>query len=169
MKVFDSERARYGAYAVLTAVAMLAYFGLDSGPEQLPSEAARKTIQSEDLPVLQPLDSEVEQEARRDLFAFGSGGPVTEVMLPLSGPTDQPESPPAEAPSLLANVQALGIVRRSESVTILVRVGNQLLTVGLGEPFGEGNGLHVESIEGRNIVIAERSSGNTRNFRLSEE
>ncbi len=169
MRVFDSERFRYGAYAILAAVAAAAYFGLDSGPEQLPAEAGRKSIQIEELPVLQPLDSEAEQEARRDLFAFGSGGLVTEVILPpASSALDQSESP-AEKPSLLTNVQALGIVRRSESVTILVRVGTQLLSVGLGEPFGEGDALHVESIEGRDVVIVERSSGNSRNFRLSEE
>ncbi len=169
MRAFDSEHFRYGAYAILAAVAAVAYFWLDSGPGQLPADVAQRTFQSEELPVLQPLDSEVEQEARRDLFAFGSGGPVTEAEPPPASSTpDQPDSS-LEKPSLLASVQALGIVRRSESVTILVRVGTQLLTVGLGEPFGEGAALHVESIAGRDVVIVERSSGNSRNFRLSAE
>ena len=169
MRVFDSERFRYVAYAILAAAAALAYFLLGSGTEQLPIEVARKTMQNEELPVLQLLDSEVEREARRDLFAFGGGGTVTAVTLPPASFTpDQPDSQP-EKPSLLANIQALGIVRRNDAVTILVRVGTQLLTVGLGEPFGEGDALHVESIEGRDVVIVERSSGNSRKFRLSEE
>jgi hypothetical protein len=167
--VFDSERFRYGAYAVLAAAAALAYFLLDFGPEQRPIEATRKAIQNEELPVLQPLDSEVEQEARRDLFAFGGGGSVTELILPPASSALDQSGSPAEKPSLLANVQALGVVRRSGSVTILVQVGTQLLSVGLGEPFGEGDALYVESIGGRDVVIVEKSSGNSRNFRLSEE
>ncbi len=166
MRVFDSERSRYGAYAVLAAVAVLAYFWLASGPEQSPMEAARKSTQTEELPVLQTLDSEVEQEAHRDLFVFGSGAPLAQAPPPPASVTPDPET---AKPSLLTSVQALGIVRRSESVTILVRVGAQLLTVGLGKSFGEGNALQVKSIRGRDVVIVEKSSGSSRNFRLSEE
>ena len=43
------------------------------------------------------------------------------------------------------------------------------MTVGLGEPFGEGDALRVDSIEGRNVLIVDRTSGNSRNFHLSEE
>ena len=81
---------------------------------------------------------------------------------------DQPETA-LEKPDLLANVQAMGVVRRNDAVTILVRVGTRLLTVGLGEPFGEGDALRVDSIEGRNVLIVDRTSGSSRNFRLSEE
>ena len=164
-----SERLRYAAYALLVAAAVVAYFWLDSDPDQMPVEAARKAVSSEDLPILQPLDTEVEQEARRDLFAFGSGDTAAE-MAPLAASLTpaEPESVP-EKPDLLANVQAMGLVRRDDSVTVLVRVGTRLLTVGLGEPFGEGDALRVDSIEGRNVLIVDKTSGSSRNFRLSEE
>ena len=54
-------------------------------------------------------------------------------------------------------------------MTILVRVGDRLVTVGLHEPFGEGDALRVDSVEGRNVLIHDRTSGASRNFRLSEE
>ncbi len=142
--------------------------GWNSDPGQLPVEAARKAIPGEDLPILQPLDTEVEQEARRDLFAFGRGEAAETTLSQASLTPDQPETA-LEKPDLLANVQAMGVVRRNDAVTILVRVGTRLLTVGLGEPFGEGDALRVNSIEGRNVLIVERTSGSSRNFRLSEE
>jgi hypothetical protein len=164
-----SERLRYAAYALLGAAAVVAYFWLDSDPDQIPIGAARKAVSSEDLPILQPLDTEVEQEARRDLFAFGRGDAAVETPpLPASLASDQPEPSP-EKPDLLANVQAMGVVRRSDSVTVLVRVGTRLLTVGLGEPFGEGDALRVDSIEGRHVLIVDKTSGSSRNFFLSEE
>jgi hypothetical protein len=107
----------------------------------------------------------VDQEARRDLFAFGRGEPAAETPVVSLAPS-QPE---ADKPDLLANVQALGLVRRNESVTILIRVGTRLVTVGLGESFGEGDALRVGSIEGRNVLFVDRASGNSRNFHLSEE
>jgi hypothetical protein len=167
MTVFLGERW-YGAYALLVAAAVIAYFWLDSDPGQLPVETARKAIPSEDLPILQALDTEVEQEARRDLFAFGRGEPAETTPSQASLTPDQPETA-LEKPDLLANVQAMGVVRRNDAVTILVRVGTRLLTVGLGEPFGEGDALRVDSIEGRNVLIVDRTSGSSRNFRLSEE
>ena len=77
--------------------------------------------------------------------------------------------PAPDKPDLLANVQAIGLVRRNDSVTILIRVGARLLTVGLGEPFGEGDALRVDAIEGRSVLIVDRTSGTSRNFHLSEE
>jgi hypothetical protein len=168
MTVFLGERLRYGAYALMAAAAALAYFLLGSDPGQLPIEGGRKAVQSEDLPILQPLDTEVDQEARRDLFAFGGGEPAETMTHAASLAPDQPEQGP-DKPDLLANVQAIGVVRRNDTVTILIRVGARLLTVGLGEPFGEGDALRVDSLEGRNVLIVDRTSGNSRNFHLSEE
>ena len=169
MTVVLGERLRYGAYGLMAAAAALAYFLLGSDPDQLPIEAGRRAVQSEELPILQPLDTEVDQEARRDLFAFGRGEPVSETMTPaVSLAPDLPEPVP-DKPDLLANVQAIGVVRRNDSVTVLIRVGARLLTVGLGEPFGEGDALRVDSIEGRSVLIVDRTSGNSRNFHLSEE
>lgn len=163
------ERLRYAAYAVLGTAAIIAYFWLGSDPDQMPIVAARKAVSGDDLPILQPLDTEVEQEARRDLFAFGRGDAAVETpSLPASLTPDQPEPAP-EKPDLLANVQAMGVVRRSDSVTVLVRVGARLLTVGLGESFGEGDALRVDSIEGRHVQIVDKTSGSSRNFLLSEE
>ncbi len=163
MTVFLGERLRYGAYALMAAAAVVAYFVMGSDPGQLPVEAGRKAFQSEDLPILQPLDTEVDQEGRRDLFAFGRAEPVVETPAVIQAPVQPPP------PDLLANVQAVGLVRRSDNVTILIRVGSRLLTVGLGESFGEGNALRVASIAGRNVLIVDRSSGNSRNYHLSEE
>ncbi len=164
-----SERLRYAAYALLAAAAVFAYFWLNSDSDQLPVEAARRAVSSEDLPILQTLDTEVEQEARRDLFVFGGGDTaVAPPPLPASLTPDQPQPAP-EKPDLLANVQAVGVVRRNNSVTVLVRVGTRLLTVALGEPFGDGDALRVNSIEGRNVLIVDKTSGSSRNFRLSEE
>ena len=166
MTLFHNERLRYAAYAILAALAALAYLGLGADREQLPIRTARSAIQYEELPVLQPLDTEADQEAGRDLFVFGGRAPITETILP--APLPAPSLTP-EKPSLLFSVQALGIVRTKGSVTILVRVGTQLLTVGVGEPFGDGNALEVQSIQGRKVVVVERTSGNSRNFQLSEE
>jgi hypothetical protein len=169
MARMTSERLRYAAYALLGAAAIIAYFWLDSDPDQVPIGAARKAVSSEDFPILQPLDTEVEQEARRDLFAFGRGDMAVETPpLPASLTPDQPAAAP-EKPDLLANVQAMGVVRRNDSVTVLVRVGARLLTVGLGEAFGEGDALRVDSIEGRHVLIVDKTSGSSRNFLLSEE
>ena len=165
MTVFLGERLRYGAYALMAAAAFIAYFLLGSGPDQLPIEAGRRAVQSEELPILLPLDTEVEQEARRDLFAFGRGEPVGET----PAVSLAPDQPVPDKPDLLASVQAIGVVRRNDSVTVLVRVGPRLLTVGLGESFGEGDALRVDSIEGRNVLIVDRTSGTSRNFHLSEE
>ncbi len=166
MAVLHSERLRYAAYALMAAAAVIAYFWLDSDPDQLPIEAARRAISSEDFPILQTLDTEVEQEGRRDLFAFGRGEPAVETTLPSSSLTvDQPDPAP-EKSDLLANVQAMGVVRRNDSVTVLVRVGTRLLTVGLGEPFGEGDALRVGSIEGRNVQIVDSNSGSSRSSLL---
>ena len=163
------ERLRYAAYALLGAAAVIAYFWLGSNSGQMPIGAARKAVSADELPILQSLDTEVEQEARRDLFAFGRGDAAVETpSLPVSLTPDQPE-PALEKPDLLANVQAMGIVRRNDSVTVLVRVGARLLTVGLGEPFGEGDALRVDSIEGRHVQIVDKISGSTRSFLLSEE
>lgn len=169
MTVFLGERLRYAAYALMAAAAAIAYFLLGSGPDQLPGDAGRKSIQSEDLPILQPLDTEVDQEARRDLFAFGRGEGAAETMTPAVNLAPVQREPASDKPDLLANVQAIGLVRRNDSVTILIRVGAGLLTVGLGEPFGEGHALRVDSIEGRNVLIVDRTSGASRNFHLSEE
>ena len=169
MTVFLGERLRYGAYALMAAAASIAYFLLGSNPDQLPIEAGRKAILSEELPILQPLDTEVDQEAHRDLFAFGRGESDAETMTPAVNVTPDQAEPVSEKPDLLANVQAVGVVRRSDSVTILIRVGARLVTVGLGEPFGEGDALRVAAIEGRNVLIVDRTSGSSRNFHLSEE
>jgi len=166
MTVFLSERLRYGAYALMAAAAVAAYFWLSSDPDQTAIEAARKAIPSEDLPILHALDTEVEQDARRDLFAFGGGAPGVEMTPPAA---IMPDQPAIERPDLLASVQPMGVVRTNESITILVRVGNRLMTVGLGEPFGDGEALRVDSIQGRNVLIVDRTSGTSRNFRLSEE
>jgi hypothetical protein len=167
MAGMTSERLRYAAYALLGAAAVVAYIWLGTDPDQMPRETVRQTAASEELPILQPLDTEMEQEARRDLFAFGRQDTAVETPLLPAGLT--PDQPEPEKPDLLANVQAIGVVRRDESVSVLVRVGTRLLTVGLGEPFGEGDALRVDSIEGRNVLIVDRSSGSSRNFRLSEE
>jgi len=167
MTVFLGERLRYGAYALMAAAASTAYLLLGSGSDQLPIEAGRRAVQSEELPILLPLDTEVEQEARRDLFAFGRGEPAGETMT--SAVSLAPDQPVPDKPDLLASVQAIGVVRRNDSVTVLVRVGPRLLTVGLGESFGEGDALRVDSIEGRNVLIVDRTSGTSRNFHLSEE
>jgi hypothetical protein len=169
MARMTGERLRYAAYAILGAAAVIAYFWLGSDPDQMPIGAARKAVSGDELPILQPLDTEVEQEARRDLFAFGRGDAAVETpSLPASLTPDQPEPAP-EKSDLLANVQAMGVVRRSDSVTVLVRVGARLLTVGLGESFGEGDALRVDSIDGRHVQIVDKTSGSSRNFLLSEE
>ncbi len=165
MTVFLGERLRYGAYGLMAAAASIAYLLLGSDPDQLSTEAGRRAVQSEELPILLPLDTEVEQEARRNLFAFGRGEPETT----MPAVSLAPDLLVPDKPDLLASVQAVGVVRRNDSVTVLVRVGPRLLTVGLGEPFGEGDALRVDSIEGRNVLIVDRSSGTSRNFHLSEE
>ncbi len=169
MAGFLSERMRYAAYALLAAVALIGYFWLDFDQDQSPAETARRAASTEELPILQPLDTEVEQEARRDLFAFGGGEAAMAAAPPPANLTPEPANLAPERPDLLANVQAMGVVRRQDSVTVLVRVGAQLLTVALGEPFGEGAALRVASIEGRNVQIVDKTSGASRSFRLSEE
>ncbi len=165
MTLFSGERLRYGAYALLAVAAAAAYFLLDSGPDRLQGDAGRRAAASEELPVLQAMDTEVDQEARRDLFAFGSIEVAQEtIAVPASLIPSQPDRPDP-----LASVQAMGVVRRDNSMTFLVRVGPRLVSVGLGQPFGDAGSLRVDSIEGSEVVIVDKTSGSSRNFRLSEE
>ena len=88
-------------------------------------------------------------------------------------PAPEPELSPAapSAPDLLSDIQVDGVVRRGNSVTVLVRLGSapMPLTVGLGERFGTGDALVVQSVEGRRVIVFDNGSQTSRTFTLSEE
>ena len=44
-----------------------------------------------------------------------------------------------------------------------------LVTVGLGEGFGAGKALRVQSTEGRQVLVVDNASNTSRTFMLSEE
>ena len=166
--VSPGERLRYVAYAALAVAAVAVYIELDQDAGQTAAGTVRRSIPAEGLPILQPLDTEAGGEARRDLFAFGGSAPAVEV-VPAVEMAPVVSEPVQEKPDLLANVQAMGAVRQNDAVTVLVRVGSRLLTVGVGEPFGDGYALYVQSVQGRNVSINDKTSGASRTFHLSEE
>ncbi len=168
--VSSSERLRYAAYAILAILAAAAYLLMDMGQDQPAPEAARKFIQGEGLPQLRPLENATRREPRRDLFAFGRPIEAEEqVAAPL--PPEPVAAAPAEpgAPDLLSDLQVDGVVRRGDTVEVLVHLGAAPITVRLGEPFGTGDALRVQSVEGRRVIVFNNSSRTSRTFTLSEE
>jgi hypothetical protein len=165
------ERTRYALYALLAALGVFAYFAL-SDDEQAPIQAtARRTTQNEVLPQLHLVETDVRRDPARDLFAFFKAVQIEEQASlmeasrdPIPAPTVQPEGLDA-----LAGIQVLGLVRNPDSVTILLRDNNTLMTVALGERFGTGNALYVKSIEGKTVIVIDSASRASRSFELSEE
>lgn len=168
-----SERLRYAAYAILAVLAAAAYLLLDTGADQPAADAARKVLHAEGLPQLRQLESAALREPRRDLFAFFKPA-EPEIQVAPPPPAAEPEPAATTAPSapdLLSDVQVDGVVRRGNSVTVLVRLGSapMALTVGLGERFGAGDALNVQSVDGRRVIVFDNSSQTSRTFTLSEE
>ena len=166
---FD-ERLRYGSYAIAAVLALIAYFWLDAEPDRPTQAVARNFLENEGLPQLRLLENGTRREARRDLFAFVNHAQTELQATPIF---PAPEAVTSEAsprtPDLLSNLQVMGLVRQTDSVTILVRVGTALITVGLGEQFGAGDALSVQSVEGRRVIIFDNASRTSRTFVLSEE
>lgn len=127
-------------------------------------------MQNEALPQLHLVETDVRREPGRDLFAFFKASPVEE-QVPAGAPRDTIPAPAVqtEAPNALAGIQVLGLVRSTGSVTILLRDNNTLMTVALGEHFGAGDALYVQSIEDRNVIVIDSASRASRSFALSEE
>ena len=121
------------------------------------------------MPELRLIERDMRQGTERDLFAYvknieAAAGPSPAITL-----LPEPTEAALHKPDLLNEVQVLGLVRRPDSATVLVKLGTSLVDVPLGKPFGEGNLLTVRSIEGPNVVIEDKSSKSARTFTLSEE
>jgi hypothetical protein len=160
-----SERLRYAAYGIAAILALIAYYLLDAETDSPVPDAAPKHSQSEGLPTLRLIDNEAGREAGRDLFSFVKASQI-EVQAPAFVPALRPVS---RSPDLLADLQVMGLVRRAGSVTILLRDGPDLVTVELGQRFGAGDALSVQSIEGRQVLIVDNTSRTSRTFTLTEE
>ena len=172
MSASFSERTRYAAYAAVAIVAFIGYFSLDAQTDRPAQEAARIFPQSSGLPALSLTGNDGPRGAGRDVFAFAAAAqPDAEATPILSAP--EPASAAAETvqarPSPLAGIEVVGFVRRSDSVTVLLRMEMALVTVGLGEGFGAGKALRVQSTEGRQVLVVDNASNTSRTFTLSEE
>ncbi len=172
MSASFSERTRYAAYAAVAIVAFIGYFSLDAQTDRPAREAARIFPQSGGLPALSLAGSDGPRGAGRDVFAFAAPAqPEVQAAPIVSAP--EPASAAAETvqarPSLLAGIEVVGFVRRSDSVTVLLRMETALVTVGLGEGFGAGKTLRVQSTEGRQVLVVDNASNTSRTFTLSEE
>ncbi len=115
------------------------------------------------------MERDVQQGSRRDLFAFAKSGEGAAEAAPVIAPAPESAEVALQKPDPLSAIQVLGLVRRPNSATVLVKLGTSLLEVPLGKPFAEGDLLIVRSIEGPNVVIEDRTSKNSRTFTLSEE
>ncbi len=160
--------ALYGAVTVL-AIGVYLWMGVDSTPVPV---STGKPHSEEELPALNSLGNETEAQERRDLFSFVkfAGQQAAAVAPPQA--VSAPEAHAEEAappPDLLANLKVIGIVRRTDEVSVLLQIDTKLRTVALGEHFGAGDALSVAAIEGRNVQIVDRVAKTSRTFVLSEE
>ncbi len=165
-------KLRYTVYATLVVLAGGAYWLLDSGPDQPAPEAVRKFLHGEGLPRLRPLEDAGLQEPRRDLFAFSKPAEAgIQVAMPSLAPEPAPSAAAPSTPDLLSDLRVDGVVRQDNYLTVLVRLGNAPMpfAVGLGQPFGAGAALSVQSVDGRKVIVFDNTSRTSRSFILSEE
>jgi hypothetical protein len=164
-----NERMRYAAYAIVAVLALAVYI-LSGSPDEIPGgRTALAPVQSEGLPPLRLLEAEGGREPLRDLFAFARAGGENDAPPPVAFPVPAPTGSQPVAPDLLADIQVVGLVRHTDSITVLIHLQSRLITVGLGEKFGAGEALSVQSVEGRNVTITDSTSQKSRIFALSEE
>ncbi len=160
---------RYAAYAIVTLAVLAAYILLGTEADQPTGPARRGQMQTASLPELSLFESDARREPRRDLFAFASAGAIQEQPAPVFAPQDIQDGIAAREPDLLAGLTVFGIVRHSDTISILLNPGNGLTSVELGERFGPQGALAVQSVEGRNVIVADTVSKKSRVFTLSEE
>jgi len=165
-----SERLRYASYALVALGAFAGYLWLDTEGNEVQPVGIPSAVQSDVLPEISLYASAAHRAGTRDLFAFVSFNGETEappqVVLPIA---PDPATAGADEPDTFAGVQVMGLVRRSDAITILLREGPSLKTVALDEPFGAQGRLAVQSIQGRDVVIIDKASRRARAFTLSED
>ncbi len=165
---------RYAAYAITAALGLAAYVWLGTAASNVPPLGGRSLPHIDKLPVLTLLDAGSGREARRDLFVYVKAVQNVDQAsalrsLPDAAPAPVPVELAAPKIDLLADLKVMGIVHQPEAITVLLRIGTTIRTVAVGERFGAGAALSVQSVEGRHVKIVDNTSLASRTFTLSEE
>jgi hypothetical protein len=171
MTVSFGERLRYAAYAILAVLAIAAYFLMDTGQDRMGPGAARLPGPGEGLPWLRTFEGTGQREARRDLFAYGGATPGEAEPPPPPPVIEQAVAPPPAIADPLSGIRVDGLVRQRGVTMVLVRLPTAPIpiTVALGERFGAGDALSVQSVEDRKVTVFNNSMQTSRIFTLSEE
>ncbi|ADP71061.1 hypothetical protein Rvan_1819 [Rhodomicrobium vannielii ATCC 17100] len=170
MALSMGERLRYAAYGLVALGAFAGYLWLETEENEVQRAGIAEAVPSDTLPEIGLYASAAHRAGIRDLFAFVSFNGETEappqVVLPIA---PDPVMARADEPDSFSGVQVMGLVRRSDTITILLREGPSLKTVALDEPFGAQGRLAVQSVQGRDVVIIDKASRRARAFTLSED
>jgi hypothetical protein len=170
MTLSMSERLRFAVYALIALGAIAGYVWLDTAEMEIRAAGKPNLVQSDAFPEIKLYTSTAQRTGTRDLFSFVSFNGETEAPPQIDLPiAPDPAMATADEPDSFVGVQVMGLVRRSDTITILLREGPSLKTVALDEPFGAQGRLAVHSIQGRDVVVIDKASRKARTFTLSED
>lgn len=157
-------RWRYWIYGALILGLAAAYFSLDESENSSGDGVARRDRNPVALPPLNALNASGRTEVKRNLFALPArAAPVVD--------TVEQKRKPAPPPPVdrLAKIEVIGFVRQNGERSILVKTGDDVTTIAVGQRFGKDEALEIDMVEAGQIRVSDHIANVSKTFTLSEE
>ena len=156
---------RYGLYASLAILGGAFYVLLDDGDEGTAETVAGRAHGQAELQALNALSSDGRTAVKRDLFAL----PAPPASVSVAPEISAPPPPPAAPVDRLAEIQVVGLVSQKGRQAILIKAGEDIVTILAGQRFGRDEALEVGLIEAGQIRVLDHAAHLSKTFMLSEE
>ena len=157
---------RYGVYASLAILGGTFYVLLDDGDEGAVETVADRAHGQAELQALNALSSNGRTAVKRDLFALAAPPAPVSVAPEISAPPPPPSAAPVDR---LAEIQVVGLVSQKGRQAILIKAGEDIVTILAGQRFGRDEALEVGLIEAGQIRVLDHAAHLSKTFMLSEE
>jgi uncharacterized lipoprotein len=157
-------RWRYWIYGALILSLTAAYFTLNENENSSGDGVTQRDRNPVELPPLNALNASGRTEVKRNLFALPAR------VAPVVATVEQKKKPPPPPPvDRLAKIEVIGFVRQNGQRSILVKTGNEVTTIAVGQRFGKDEALEIDMVEAGQIRVSDHIANVSKTFTLSEE